>query len=75
LAAARKREEVQRRKFFARNVKRQVCCLCLSGSCTIIANVPQKLSSPEEIASDEDDSFLPDDDEDEFHGDVESGAW
>ena len=33
LAAARKREEIQRRKFFARSVKRQVCCLCLLGSC------------------------------------------
>ncbi|KAN0123485.1 Helicase C-terminal domain containing protein [Russula decolorans] len=57
LATARKREEIQRRKFFARNVKRQ------------------KLSSTEEIASDEDDTFLPDDDEDESRGDVESGVW
>ena len=40
-----------------------------------MANVPQKLPSLEETASDGDDSFLPDDDEDESRGDVESGAW
>ncbi|KAH9989681.1 helicase C-terminal domain-containing protein [Russula compacta] len=55
LAAARKREEVQKRKLFARNVKRR------------------KITSPEETASDED-TFLPDDDE-EGLGDVESGVW
>ena len=44
-------------------------------SCAIIANTPQKLSSPEETASDEDDAFLPEDDEDESRADVESGAW
>ena len=37
------------------------------------AHVQQKLSSAEETVSDEDDSFLPDDDEDE--GDVESVMW
>lgn len=52
-----------------------MCCLCPSASCAIVADVPQKLSSPEETASDEDDSFLPDDDEDETRGDVESGVW
>lgn len=52
-----------------------MCCLCLFASCAIVANVPQKLSSPEETASDEDDSFLPDDNEDESRGDVESGVW
>jgi hypothetical protein len=56
-------------------VKRQVCRLCLFAFCVIIVNVPQKLSSTEEIASDEDDTFLPDDDEDESRGDVESGVW
>lgn len=40
-----------------------------------MVNVLQKLSSPEETASDEDDSFLPDDDEDESRGDVEDGLW
>ncbi len=74
LAVARKREEIQRRKFFSRNVKRQVCYLYLLASCAIVADVQQKLSSPEETASDEDDSFLPDDDEDESRGDVESGV-
>ncbi|SRR5258708_29876667 len=75
LAAARKREEIQRRKFFARNVKRQVCYLYLHASCATVVNVQQKFSSPEETVSDEDDSFLPDDDEDESRGDVESGVW
>jgi chromosome transmission fidelity protein 1 len=73
LAAARKREEAQKKKFFARNVKRQVCYLSIL-SCAIVAdcNMQQKLSSPEEAGSDEDDSFLPDDDEDDG---VESGIW
>jgi hypothetical protein len=53
-------------------VKRQVCCLCFLVQSYLM--VPQKLPSPEETASDEDDSFLPDD-EDESHGDVESGVW
>ena len=52
-----------------------MCRLWLLTSCAIVADVPQKVSSPEETASDEDDSFLPDDDEDESHGDVESGVW
>jgi len=56
-------------------VKRPVCRLCLFASCAIVANVPQKLSSAEETASDEDDSFLPEDDEDESLGDVENGVW
>jgi len=38
LAAARKREEAQKRKFFARNVKRQVRYLYLL-SCAIVADV------------------------------------
>lgn len=54
-------------------MKRQVCYSYLLASCAIVANVQQKLSSAEETVSDEDDSFLPDDDEDE--GAVEGGAW
>lgn len=53
-------------------MKRQVC---LFASRTIVAHVPQKLSSAEETVSDEDDSFLPDDDEDESRDNVESGVW
>ena len=54
-------------------MKRQVCFLSIL-SCAIVAdcNMQQKLSSLEETGSDEDDSFLPDDDEDDG---VESGIW
>jgi len=39
LAAARKREESQKRKLFARNIKRQVCYLYLA-DCTITTLSP-----------------------------------
>jgi chromosome transmission fidelity protein 1 len=71
LAAARKREEAQRRKFFARSVKRQVCSFL--ASFTIAPNFLQK-PSPDESASDED-SFLPDDDEDGIDDSTEHEPW
>ncbi|KAI0304347.1 DNA repair helicase [Multifurca ochricompacta] len=55
LAAARKREETQRRKLFARNIKRQK-------------------SSLGESASEDEDSFLPDDEEG-LDGSVGDEAW
>ncbi|KAI9443288.1 DNA repair helicase [Lactarius indigo] len=64
LAVARKREEVQRRKFFARNVKKQVCGF---------SPVHKKLSD-EQSASDDEDQFLPDDSE-ELNGSVLHETW
>jgi chromosome transmission fidelity protein 1 len=72
LAAARKREEVQRRKFFARSVKRQVYYLL--APCIPLSNRSQR-PIPDETASDEDDSFLPDDDDEGLDDSVGHEPW
>jgi chromosome transmission fidelity protein 1 len=71
LSAARKREETQRR-IFARSIKRQVCSFL--ASCTIAPNFLQK-PSPDESASDEEDSFLPDDDGDGIDDNTGHEPW
>jgi len=54
-------------------VKRQVCHLIFLPITT--AKLLQRLTSPEEMASDDEDSFLPDDDEDELGDGIESTVW
>lgn len=41
----------------------------------IIANLLQRLTSPDEMASDDEDSFLPDDEEDGPGDGIDSAAW
>ena len=53
-------------------MKRQVCHLILLP--IITANLLQRLISPEEMASDDEDSFLPDDDEDGLGDGIESAV-
>jgi len=53
-------------------VKRQVCHLIFLP--IITANLLQRLISPEEMASDDEDSFLPDDDEDGLGDGIESAV-
>jgi hypothetical protein len=41
----------------------------------IIANLLQRLTSPDEMASDDEDSFLPDDGEDGSGDGIDGAAW
>ena len=41
----------------------------------IIANLPQRLTNPDEMASDDEDSFLPDDGEDGSGDGIDGAAW